>query len=1023
MVVRTALFAVAFMVSIVVGRATVLPETGLALFWPSAGVAALWGLYAVGRREVVLVTVLVTVIASVGNTLTGFPAEAVWLLGLSNGVIAGGVRGLLSWERRRAGAVAGPRLALATLPDVYRLLVATLVAVLVSAVFGMLGLELAGVPGSLGAVVGWVVRNCAAIVVIAGPGLVLRDTRHMVTRRAAWESLPVLLSSVVVLYVVFGPGHTLPLSFLPFALVFWAALRLPLPLATGQGLLIALGTLGLVLGLSGGPFATIADDATFAMTLQAYMLLAVGLALVVAIVQRERDLLIDGIAEAANLSRHQAEDLAVITETMPDALFVIDRDGRILLHNDAARGWLQESVDGAGLYHPATLVKRTLEGEPIPFEDRPSARAFAGETVRGAVISAEDTTTGEARIVAVDAVPMRDGQDAEPGRVLLVFRDVTEQYARLRALEAERMRTERLISDAPHGVAVLDLSGRILQVNESLAALAGRSVHDVVGSSIDDLSPSHRDKIAVYLERAVAQPGELLVGDWTIEAPDGSVSHVSLTSRVLTASDEEDEVILVNVVDFSEQRRYEEQLTHIAEHDALTGLANRRHFDEALETHLRHCERFGLRGALILVDLDHFKEVNDTLGHDAGDQLLVEIARLLEQTLRSGDLVARLGGDEFAILLPDADQAGAEGVAEALVRRVEEHTSALEGIRRRVTASIGVGTFAGAVQQDIGPLALVDMLLYDAKDAGRNRYASLDPSGTERTRMGARLAWVGRLEAALDNDDFELYLQPILDVAANRVVAAEALLRLVDEGAPVSPARFIGLAERSGLAPRVDRWVVRHGVEMLAALHRHDPSFVLDLNLSAHSIGDPAVEREFVDALVAHDVPGHRVVLEVTETAAVADVPAAQAFSHRLAALGARVAIDDFGAGFGSFYYLKHLPFDVVKIDGEFVAQSHASVIDRAILRSIVGVAGNLGKETVAEFVSEPAVLGVVRDLGIHYAQGYLIGEPVPYDVFVARHLAGGDGAWTTEGPAPVRSDTTDPTGAQPALVGKSRGT
>ncbi|MBR7742005.1 EAL domain-containing protein [Phycicoccus sp. BSK3Z-2] len=1006
MAVRSVLFAVAFAISIVVGRATVLPETGLALFWPSGGVAALWGLYAVSRREVVAAGVLVTVIATGGNSLTGFPLTAGILLGLSNGLLAVAVRGLLSWERHRAGELGGERTSLATLPDVYRFLLAVVVAVAGSAVFGMAGLGVVGTPLSVETVLGWVVRNGTAVVVIAGSGMVLRDTRHLATRSAVWEALPIAVTTVTVLYVVFGPGRTLPLSFLPFALVFWAAIRLPIPLATAQGLLVALGTLGLVLGFSGGPFSTIADDALFAMTLQAFMLLAVGLALVVAIVQREREQLVDELADTAHLAQHQAEDLKVITETMPDALFVVDADGRILLHNDAALSWVREAPDGEGLHHPTTLAKRTLEGRPIPVEERPSARAFRGETVRGAVVVVDDIDTGEPRTVAVDAVPMHDGGADTPQRVLLVFRDVTEEFVRLHALEAERTRTERLISDAPHGVAVLDMQGTVLQVNDSLAALAGRPVDAVVGSSFADLSPRDRAKMGVYLERAVAQPGELLVGDWTIETPDGEVSYVSLTSRVLTASDEQDEVILVNVVDFSEQRRYEEQLTTLAERDSLTGLSNRRHFDEVLDAHLRRCETVGPTGALLLVDLDHFKEVNDTMGHAAGDELIVAIARLLQATLRSTDLVARLGGDEFAVLLPDADQAGAEAVADALVQRIEAHTADLEGTRRRVTASVGVGTFAAAAQQEVDPLALADMLLYDAKDAGRNRYAALDASGTERSRTGARLEWIGRIEGALERGDFELYLQPILDVAADRVVGAEALLRLVDEDVPVSPGRFVHLAERSGLAPELDRWVLRNGVEMLSRLHALDPGLVLEINLSAHSIGDADVERDFVEALERHRVPAHRVVVEVTETAAVADLVAAQAFSHRLAAMGTRVAIDDFGAGFGSFYYLKHLPFDIVKIDGEFVAGSHASVIDRAILRSIVGVAGNLGKETVAEFVAEPAVLEVVRELGIDCAQGYLIGEPVPFDVFVERHLPGGSGRWTTHGPATAGSAT-----------------
>ncbi len=1012
MPVRTALFAIAFALSIAAARLTVLPETGLALFWPPAGIAALWGLYAATRREVILVGGLVAVIATLGNAVTGFPLAAAVFLGVANAVIGVGVRGAMSWDRRRCDGGAAGRNTLESLVDFYRLLAATMLAVTASSAFGMLGLLVAGLPVTGSSLTGWLIRNAAAVIVIAAPGLTMRAGVGLVTRRLVAEGLTMVLATAGVLWFVFGPGQNLPLGFLPFALVFWSGLRLPLPLAAVQGLLVALGSLVLVLvlahGVRSGPFDRIASDFAAAASIQTYMLMAVGLAIMVATVQRERDQLLREVADSASYASLHAQDLRVITETIPDGILVINRRGDILMHNEAAARWVASGesgdsvlVDGVSRPLSETLVERYLDGSPIPTEERPFVRALAGETVRGALVITDDPDLEEPRIVAVDAVPMLDtGVYGLPDRVLLVFRDVSDDHARIRALEAERERTERLISDAPHGVAVLDLDGRVLQVNDSLASLAGRTVEELVGMRFEDLSPTHRQKMRVYLERTLAVPGELLVGDWTIESAVAEDAHVSLTSRVLTASDEADEVILVNVVDFSERRRYEERLTYLADHDALTGLPNRRRFDEVLDEHLRQCQRRGATGALLLVDLDHFKEVNDTMGHDAGDQLIVSTASLLRDNLRVSDLVARLGGDEFAVLLPDADLAGAEAVAEALVQRVRAHCSRLEGVKRRVTASVGVITFAAAAQQSVDPLALADMLLYDAKDAGRNRYAVLDASGTQQPRSGARLEWMSRIESAIEHDKFELYLQPILDVRSNRVVAAEALLRLVDRGHPVAPGRFVHIAERAGLAPDLDRWVVRNAVAMLSRLHHFAPELTLEINLSGHSIGDASVEHEFVEALRRHDVAPHKIVVEATETAAVADVAAARAFSQRLGAMGTRVAIDDFGAGFGSFYYLKHLPFDIVKIDGEFVVGAHTSAVDRAILRSIVGVARNLGKETVAEFVAEEAVLEVVRELGVDYAQGYLIGEPVPFDVFVERHLAGGSSPWTTAGPS-----------------------
>ena len=443
--------------------------------------------------------------------------------------------------------------------------------------------------------------------------------------------------------------------------------------------------------------------------------------------------------------------------------------------------------------------------------------------MRGVVLEVDDLLTGQPRLVSVDAVPLHDSVTNEPDRALLVLRDVTDEHRRLDDVEAAHARTERLIADAPHGVAVLDMRGRILQVNSSLAGLTGRSIDALVGRSFDDLAPDNREEIGEHLHRAVTVPGSRVVGEWTIPGPGRDDVHVALTSRVISAQDGEEEVILVNVVDLSERRRYEQRLAHLADHDVLTGLPNRRRFDAALAEHLDLCARSGPRGALLLLDLDHFKEVNDTRGHDAGDELIVSTAAVLRGSLRDTDLVARLGGDEFAILLPTADRQGAERVADVVVERVRANSRTLEGVNRRVTASIGVVTFAGAHERAEDILALADMLMYDAKDAGRDRFTVLDDSTSVQPRSGARMEWKARIEAALENDDFELYLQPLLHLDTGRVTSAEALIRLVDRDVPVSPGAFIGVAERAGLAPAVDDWVVRHGVELLSRLRQGRP--------------------------------------------------------------------------------------------------------------------------------------------------------------------------------------------------------
>lgn len=1001
MVRRTAAFAAAYALAIFVGRLTVLPDTGLALFWPASGVAVTWALLSTARRERVAIGGLVLLMATAGNALTGVAAGASFFIGAANVVT-----GLGTWygyerliSRYGGGSVAGVALGAAPLRrlgDVVRFLLAAGAAVTASAGVAMVGLLVGGTPVSAETALGWILRNGAAVVVIGGTALALRGAREVVTRRHLLEFLLVMVVAVAVLWFVFGQGRAISLSFLPLAVLVWGGLRLPVPLAALQGAATALVTLALVLTTPGGPFGDAGTVAGQALTLQAFMMLATILTLVLSTTQWERDQLVLDVASTMRTARRQAEDLSVITETIPDALIVMDHDGSVVLHNNAARRWLAVAEDSTTGRLDAYVAppRQRSDGSLLPPRDRPSRRALAGETVRGLVVEADDLLTGQTRLVSVDAAPLLDTSTDVPDRALLVLRDVTEEHRRLDDIEAARSRTERLIADAPHGVAVLDIHGRVLQVNDSLAAITGRTVEELVGTSFEDLAPDDREEVARHLQSAVRSPGSRVTVEWTLPSPGRDPVHVSLTTRVISSEDGHDDVILVNVVDLSERRLYEQRLAHLADHDVLTGLPNRRRFDQALEEHLERCARTGPIGALLLLDLDHFKEVNDTRGHDAGDELIVSVAALLRGSLRETDLVARLGGDEFAIILPDADRSGAGQVADSIVERVRDNSKTQEGVNRRVTASIGVVTFAAAAGRPEDILALADMLMYDAKEAGRDRFAVLDDSQGVQPRTFARMEWKSRIEHALENDLFELYLQPVLHLDSGRITGAEALIRLVDREVPVSPGAFIGVAERAGLAPAIDAWVARHASEMLARLLRVDPDIRLGINLSAHSIADPSIALTLEELLREKGVDASRLVVEVTETAAVSDVRAARRFAEPLRALGVEFALDDFGSGYGSFYYLKHLSFDTIKIDGEFVKGAHESAVDRAILRSVIGIARSLGKRTVAEFVTDEGALNVVRELGVDFAQGFLIGEALPFEKFVATHLVGDRGVW-----------------------------
>ncbi|HXH80100.1 MAG TPA: EAL domain-containing protein [Nocardioides sp.] len=583
------------------------------------------------------------------------------------------------------------------------------------------------------------------------------------------------------------------------------------------------------------------------------------------------------------------------------------------------------------------------------------------------------------------------------GRVVQRIVERLEKETRFAQSATER--SERLFLDAPHGIAVLDDQGRIELANDALGVIVGAPPEELVGKMLTDLAPAGDGTVGAHVARILNHeallglvaddtPGASTVSDCVLRNARGQNVHVALNSRMLMHNDlNEPDVILVSVVDVSERRRYQDRLAHLVDHDVLTGLANRRRFDNELQRHLERARRYGQNGAVLLLDLDNFKQVNDSLGHNAGDQLLVTIGGLLRRSVRQTDVVARLGGDEFAVLLTDGDQSVAERIAQDIVDRIGKHAATLDGVNRRVTASVGAVTFQAASEHSTDILALADMTMYDAKEAGRNQIAILPEGETRPPRFSARLQWQSRIEEALEHDRFELHLQPIMNLANNRISSAEVLLRLRDQDELVPPTRFVYIAERTGLMPQVDAWVVEHSLEMLAKLRQRDPGFELEVNLSGHSIGHPDIERTIRESLARHDVDPAALILEITETAAVADVGLARAFAERMTDLGCAFALDDFGAGFGSFYYLKHLLFDYVKIDGEFVAHVHESQVDRTIMRSIVGIAKDLGKKTVAEFVSDPRILEVVRAEGVDYAQGFLIGRPAPYDEFVEKFM------------------------------------
>jgi diguanylate cyclase (GGDEF)-like protein/PAS domain S-box-containing protein len=461
-------------------------------------------------------------------------------------------------------------------------------------------------------------------------------------------------------------------------------------------------------------------------------------------------------------------------------------------------------------------------------------------------------------------------------------------------------------------------------------------------------------------------------------------------------------------LDIGEQKRYEAQLGHLADHDALTDLLNRRRFERELRLALTPSRLQSGSGALLWCDIDHFKYINDSLGHRTGDELLVKVAASLRENVRRDDVLARLGGDEFAALLPRADAGEASQLAQRLLEAVQSITVKVGGKAVRTTISIGVVLFPehGAGVEEL--LSRADLAMYEAKRGGRNRCRLFDGGHEWQERLSSEVAWAERLREALEGGGFELYLQPVVALKPARLADAarfEVLLRMRGPGgAPLAPAEFLGTAARFGMMREIDRWVLGAAIRMIAEEAAAGREIHLDVNLSGDAFGDPGLLPWIEAAIAAAAVPARCLALEITETAAVTDLGQARRFIEALRRLGCELAIDDFGVGFSSFYYLKHLPIDLLKIDGSFIHDLARNPVSQHLVRAIVGMARGLGIRSVAEYVEDEETLAWARRHGVDYAQGFHVGGPLPArDVLPSQRqsAAAGGGPNRSEPPLP----------------------
>jgi len=422
----------------------------------------------------------------------------------------------------------------------------------------------------------------------------------------------------------------------------------------------------------------------------------------------------------------------------------------------------------------------------------------------------------------------------------------------------------------------------------------------------------------------------------------------------------------------------ESELRFLAEHDSLTGLLNRRRFRAELDQYVSFSARYGGQGAVMVIDIDGLKEVNDGRGHQAGDLLIRRVADILRERVRATDLVARLSGDEFAVLMPQTDTAGALQLGEDLRAQVAEGFSQSVEIAPS-SISVGITMFGGqGGTESEAVLLAADQAMYRAKEEGRNRIMLFQAPG-EAADTGQRAQTTSaRIRDALTQNRLRLATQPIRSLADDGIERYELLLRMTGESGELLPAAsFIEVAERSGMVQELDRWVVARALELMAERERAGNPVSLHMNLSGASMTDLSV-LEFIERrLDEGEADPARCTFEITQTARVEDYDTAAGFADRLTEFGCEVAIDDYGAGFGPFAYLKRMPFDVIKIDGAFVREMSHNDADQLVVKAIVEIARGLGKRTIAEFVEDEETKKMLREYGVDMAQGYHLGRPV----------------------------------------------
>jgi len=585
-------------------------------------------------------------------------------------------------------------------------------------------------------------------------------------------------------------------------------------------------------------------------------------------------------------------------------------------------------------------------------------------------------------------------ESGEPYQYISIHTDITKQKAIEEALFQEKELAQTTLHSISDGVITTDEQGRITYLNPTAAQLTGHDAQKSIGKHIDQVldvvDENNHKPITGIIHPCLERQDKVSLTNTSLRHYKHQHTHHSIELAASPLLDRQHAIqgAVVVLHDVTETRTLTRQMSYLASHDPLTGLVNRREFKERLSHMLDSARTYDHHHALCYIDLDQFKIINDTCGHVAGDELLKQLSNLLTDIVRSRDTLARLGGDEFGLLLGECPLDRALLIAQEICDTVKNFRFVWDKKTFEVGASIGVVQITRTSESPTHLMSLADTACYAAKDKGRNRVHLYQENDAELQQRYGEMQWIPRLSKALTEDRFVLYCQPMR--ALNSTAQGEhfeVLVRLqTEEGELVPPGAFIPAAERYNMMPTIDRWVIKQTFATCA--HHYDAKAAdsLDtcaINLSGHSLNEAGFLEFIIEELDTWRLPAHMFCFEVTETAAITNLTIAIAFMHKLKEKGCQFSLDDFGSGVSSFSYLKKLPVDYLKIDGNFIIDMVNDPIDRAMVKSINQVGHVMGLKTIAEYVENDALTALAAEIGIDYAQGYGISKPILLDQYL----------------------------------------